>query len=237
MANLARFTSPLWDLDTFHIFDDFEADQSDLFWVDTIPDTGSAAVGDAARGIMALTPSDGSVADNDEVYLACANEVFILAASRPLYARARLQYSEANVDDANVFFGFASAVAANLLVDDGAGPRASGNIICIEKRDGETVWRLTSRNGAVVNSSLSTKTAGGANFQTLEVIVQDFDATNMQVVAKVDGEYLKDSNMQTLKHFIAIASATEMQVAAGIKNGGANLEVLNLDYIYAHQLR
>lgn len=237
MTNLARFTSALWDLDTFVVWDDFWADQSDTFWIDTVTDSGSAAVGDVARGVMVLTPSDGTVADNDEAYLASANEVFILAASRPMYARGRLQFSEANVDDANILFGFASAVAANLIVDDGAGPRASGNIVCIEKRDGETQWRLTTRNGSAVTTTLSSNTAGGASYQTLEVIVQDYDAVNMQVVAKVDGVHLRDSNNVPIRHFIAIASATEMQVCAGVKNGGANLEVLNLDYIYAHQLR
>src|SRR5204862_219566 len=77
MSNLARFTSPLVDWDTFCIADDFKDDQSDLFWIDTITDSGTALVGDAANGIMQLLPSDGTVADND-AYLRDTNGYVIV---------------------------------------------------------------------------------------------------------------------------------------------------------------
>ena len=41
---LNRFTAALWDLDTFHVFDDFWADQVDTQWVDTVTDTGTVAL-------------------------------------------------------------------------------------------------------------------------------------------------------------------------------------------------
>lgn len=238
MANLARFTGPLWDLDTFHIFDDFWMDQTDLTWVDVVTDTGTVLMNDIANGTAALTPSDGTVADNDEVYLRSANENFIFASGRPLYARCRLQFIETAAGVYNAFFGFANAIAADFIVDNGGGLRASGCIAAIEKRDGETQWRLTSRNGATVNSTLSTKTAGGAAYQVLEVIVNDFDGANMQVVGKVDGEFLRDSAGKVITHFVAIASATEMHVGLGAKLGAiTNNDLLNADYVYAHQLR
>ena len=238
MANLARYTHPLIDLDVSFVFDDFTADQSDLFFVDTITDSGSAAVGDARCGIMTLTPSDGTVADNDEAYLASANELFIFTANKPIYGRCRLQFTETAAGVYNAFFGFLNACAANALVDDGGGMRASGCIAAIVKVDGETVWRCVSRNGSTVTSTTSTTTAGGSSYQVLEIDVIDWDGVSMQVLFKVDGVYLKDTNGQVIRHTVLIASATEMQVAVGAKLGAAtNNDALLVDYIYAHQLR
>lgn len=236
--NINRFTSPLWDIDTFFVFDDFEKDQSDLWAIDTITDSGSVAIGDAANGIATLTPSDGTVADNDEVYLATPNELFLIAANRSLYARARLKFVETASGVYNAAFGFASAVAANLIVDDGAGMRASGNIVCLEKRDGETVWRLTTRNGSAATSTASTRTAGGSSYQKLEIFVKDYDGTNVWVSAKVDDEYLRDSNNLVIRHALAVASSTEMQLFAGAKLGAiTNNDTLLLDYWYGAQTR
>ena len=130
---------------TFHIFNDFEKDQADTDWIDTITDSGTVTIGDAASGIAALVPSDGSVADNDEAYFATANELFLVNTTRSLYFRALIQFTEANTDDANIAVGFQNAVAANTLVDDGAGLRTTGNWFSIFKVDGETVWRANCR--------------------------------------------------------------------------------------------
>jgi hypothetical protein len=238
MPLLNRETAPLWDLDTFFVFDDFWGDQTDLFWIDTITDLGSAAVGDASRGIITLTPSDGTVADNDEVYLASANQLFIFAASRPLYARSRLQFTETAAGIYNAFFGFMSGVAADAIVDNGGGMRASGSLAVIHKIDGETVWRCTTRNGSSTTTTVSTTTAGGAAFQELEVIGQDTDGVNFTFTFKVNGVYLRDANGLVIRHSVPIASASIMAAAAGAKLGAiTNNDTLNIDYIYAAQHR
>lgn len=238
MANLARYTHPLVDLDVSWIYDDFTSDQSDLFFVDTITDTGSAAVGDARKGIMVLTPSDGTVADNDEVYLASANELFIFLAGKPIYGKCSLQFTETTAGVYNCFFGFQNAVAANSLVDDGGSMRASGCCVAIVKLDGEQYWRAYSRNGSTVTSTLSTTSSTSSDYQVLEIDVIDWDGVSMQCLFKVNGSYLKDSSGAVIKHTVLIASATEMQVALGAKLGAAtNNDFLNVDYIYAHQLR
>jgi hypothetical protein len=243
MSNLARFVSPQMDLDTFFISDDFAWDQTDLSWVDTITDSGTALVGDAANGIMVLLPSDGSVVDNDEVYLATPNEVFLVAVGRELYFRARIQFTEGNTDDANVAMGFQSAVAANSIVDDGAGLRVTGNMFAIYKVDGGTVWRCGSRNGSGATSanvvdSVSTTTAGGAAYQVLEIFVKDWDGVNSEILFKVDGLYLRDTNGLVIRHTMAIASSTEMQAFFGMKNGASTtVETLNIDQVFASQSR
>jgi hypothetical protein len=93
-------------------------------------------------------------------------------------------------------FGFANAPAANLIVDDGGGLRASGSILAIEKRDGETAWRLTTRNGSTVTSTLSTQTAVMASgvYQVVEVEAEDVGNGTLVCTARVNGRLLTDSN-------------------------------------------
>jgi hypothetical protein len=235
VANINRFTGPLWDLDTFYLFDDFANEILANNWVTTVVGTTpTAAVGDAAGGVLALTTT---ATDNDEVNIESANELFIFAAGRPIYGRCRLQYSEAATDDANVGFGFMDAVGAEALADNGGGIAASKDFLAIYKIDGETVWTAASGNGANRTVTKSTKTAGGTAYQELEITAADWDGVSMMVTFKVDGEYLKDANGNVIRQTVLIASATEMSVWAAAKAGGSNIETVLVDYIYAAQKR
>lgn len=238
MANLVKphpFAVDPW---YFHIFSDFtNEDQLDAIGVDTITDVGTVTIGDAVGGILALVPSDATVVDNDEAYFATPNEVFKFAAGKPLFAVAYLQFSEAATNAANVAFGVANAVAADLLVDNGAGLRVTGSYAALVKVDGETVWRCISRNGSTLNSTTSATTAGGSAYQHLEIEVVDRDSLNCTVVFKVDRHYCRDTNGVIIKHTLPLASATEMQMFVGVKNGSASLETLNVDWWSCSQTR
>jgi hypothetical protein len=240
MPLLNRFTDSLWNLDTFHLLEDFWADQSDLFFVDTVTDSGSVAINDAVGGIATLTPSDGTVGDNDEVYFFTANELFLFLANRNIYGRCRLSFTETASGVYNAMFGFANAPAANLIVDDGGGLRASGSILAIEKRDGETTWRLTTRNGSTVTSTLSTQTAVMASgvYQIVEVEAEDVGNGTLVCTGRVNGRLLTDSNGLIIRHSVLITGATEMALGVGAKLGAAtNNDVLLVDYIYGAQGR
>lgn len=154
-----------------------------------------------------------------------------------MYAKARIQFTEANTDDANIFFGFGSAIAANFIVDNGAGMRTSGDVFGIYKTDGSTVWKcITQTNGTAVTTT-STTTAGGSSYQKLEIELADHNSTTGYATFKVDNEYLKDSNGNIIRHAVLYASATEMQVGFGVKNGDTNAETLNVDWVVAVQQR
>lgn len=237
MSNLARYTQRLFDLDTVSVFDDFINDIDSTQWTATLTDSGTATVGDAKNGILPLVCSDGSVGDNDEANLCSANELFIFTAGKPIYGRCKLQFSEANTDDANVGFGFCNAAAANTLLDNGGGVKVSGSCAAIYKIDGSNVWKCVTSTNGTSTVSTSITTAGGSSYQVLEINIEDYSSTQMQATFLVDGKYLKDSNNIVIKHFVTIASATEMNVFVGAKNGDTNLETLNVDYIYASQLR
>jgi hypothetical protein len=238
MPNLNRFTRPLWDTDTFFVFDDFQKTLVAGEWVATLTDLGTAAVGDATRGILTVTPADATVADNDEAYVASAKQLFLFAAGRPLYGRCRLQFTETAAGIYNAFFGFVSGVGADTLVDNGGGMRASGCVLAIYKVDGETVWRAVARNGSTATVSQSTKAAGGAAYQDLDIIAESPDQVNLTVTYKVDGEYLKDANGLVIRHSVPIASASIMSLAFGAKLGAiTNNDTLNVDLAYGAQRR
>lgn len=222
---------------TVGLFDDFAWYVTAHLWTTVVSDSGTIAVGDAAKGVIVLTPSDGTVADNDEAYLKSTAEVFLVAANKPIVGEAKLQFTEANTDDANVFFGFADAIAANLIVDNG-GMKTSGSMFGIFKQDGSNVWKCISSISSSQTISTSTTTAGGSAYQTLRVEIQPINSTTAEVTFYVDGQQLLDSStLKPIKHTITYTGATEMQIGAGVKNGDTNLETLNIDYIAAEMLR
>jgi hypothetical protein len=232
--NLNRYTDALRNVDTMHVFDHFTSDQSDLYGIDTVTDSGTVAIGDDVGGVVTLTPSDGTVADNDEAYLATPNELFKFGTNRAIYGTARVKFTEVTATIANVAFGFQNAVGANSLVDDGAGPKTSGSTLAIFKVDGGAVWKCASACNGTATTSTSTAAATAATWYVLEIICEDWDGVSMKVTFKVDGQYLKDSTTsEIIRHTVAIASATEMQMFAGIKLGAiTNNDTLLVDYWY-----
>ena len=236
--NISRFTQPLRDLDTFYIWNDFDRDQADTDAVDTITDSGSVVMGDAAAGTVVLTPSDGTVVDNDEAYLATPNENFIFAAGKPIYGRCRLKFVETTATIYNVAFGFQNAVGANSIIDDTGLPKCTGSTLAIYKTDGSGVWKVCSACAGTATHTTSTTVAVTATYYELEIICGDWDGTSMQVSFKVDGNYLKDSNGNIIRHTVAIASATEMQMFVGCKLGAnTNNDTTTVDYWFGSQLR
>src|SRR5262249_25012313 len=103
--------------------------------------------------------------------------------------------------------------------------------------DGETVWRCVSSKGTTQTITQSTKSAGGTTPQTLRVEVQPVDGSSAEVTFYVDDEPLKDTSGSVIKHTVAYASAAAMQAGVCAKAGGANSEVVNVDYLSAYQLR
>jgi hypothetical protein len=181
------------------------------------------------------------VADNDEAYVESANEVFKFAADKPLLFESRVQFTEANTDDANVLVGLMDAVGANSLQDNGAGPPASYSGAVFFKVDGGTVWQTETSNSTtqttneltaanVNNLAKRAVTAGGAAYQTLRIECMPYSATNAYVSFFVDG-------VLCAQHDYIFTSATEMQIVFGVKNGGANNETLNVDYVSCTQSR
>ena len=232
MANFANTPADLENADhSLGVFDDFSWFVTAHNWTSTLTDSGTASV-TAGTTDLSLAASDGTVADNDEAYVATTNAAFLPAAGKNLKLFARAKFTEANTDDANIAIGFASSVAANLIVDDGAGLRASGTVFAIYKVDGGTAWTCVSRNGSTVYTNTSSKSSTSTAYQTFCVEFEERLSTTGSVVFRVDGELLRDATTgQTIRHTILYSGLSNCQAFAGVKNGGANLETLHVDYI------
>lgn len=217
--------------------DDFDHFVTADRWTVTATNGGGATVSDAVGGRITLDTSDSTAADNDETYLHTTTELFLLAANKPLTFTARIQYSEAATDDANVLAGVMDAVAADSIQDNGAGPDGTFDGAVIYKVDGGTVWRFMTSNATTQTDSISTTTAGGSSFQELTIQIRHQDASNCSCVPLVDGVQLKDSNGNLIEHTIAYSGLAEMAAVVGVKNGGANEETVVIDYISCHQKR
>jgi hypothetical protein len=217
---------------------DFEEFVSGDKFTDTSADAGATiAASDAAGGVAVLTT--GAV-DNNEAYLLSTSEIFLIALDKPILASCRLKYSEANTNAANVAFGLMNAVAANSIVDNGAGLQSSYSGATFYKVDGGLNWKVeasvaTTRYGAVELTAANSldkvaKVAASTAYQWLDIEIIPFSSTQAKVNFYID-EVLVQSVTMTY------TSATEMMVFVGVKAGSGSSEVVNVDYLGAWQKR
>jgi hypothetical protein len=232
--NLNRFTAGLMDLDTPYVSNHFTSSiLTTLDVATTLTDTGTAAVGAGSGGFITITPSDGTVADNDEAYIATPNSVFKFGTNRGIFGKCRLKFTETAATIYNVGFGFMNSVGADTLIDNGGGPKLSGSTLAIYKTDGSGVWKAAVACNGVAQTGTSTTVAVGATWYVLEIECLDYDGVNMNVTFKVDGSFLKDSNSAVIRFLVPIASATDMSMWAGAKLGAAtNNDTTLVDYWY-----
>lgn len=221
------------------LVDDFLWYVTAHLWTTVATDSGSVAHGDAACGVITLTPSDGTVTDNDEAYIKSTCEVFKIAAGRVIEGECLLKFTEGATDDVNVGFFFQNAIGANSILDDGAGLKVSGDTFGIYKVDGGLVWRCVSCVNGVSTVSVSGKLSTSSSYQRLGIRIADVDGSTCEVHFLADGQPLLDgTTRRPIVHTVAIASATEMQVGAGVKNGAdTTAEALLIDYLGAWQTR
>lgn len=220
----------------FSLFDDFTYYTDADLWTKLAADvTPSATVAHEGPGRSRVVITTGAL-DNHEAGLFTTNELFKFLANKSIVGEGLIQYTEAATDDANVAFGFADAMGANLITDNGAGITATDGVL-IYKTDGSTVWKFhTEINGAELDST-STTTAGGAAAQQLRIDVLPRSATEFECRPFVDGVQLKDANGKPIMHVVTLGTATDMDFGVYAKSGGASGEVVNVDYLYAAQLR
>lgn len=217
----------------FSHFDEFVS--ADKF-TDTSGDSGAAVANvDAAGGVVTLTTG---ATDNNECYLLSTKELFLFAANKPLVVCARLKYTEANTDDANVAFGLMNAVGADSILDNGGGMKASYSGAVFYKIDGGTLWNVetsiaTTRTGNALLSAANSldkiaHTAGSTAYQNLEIESIPYSSTNHRVNFYIDGAHVYSIDQ-------VYTSVTEMMVFVGVKAGDTNSEVVSVDYLGGYQ--
>lgn len=233
MSKLLHMARDFFERGQFTIWDDFAYYTSAETWTNLAADGGVTAFAhsDAVGGVIV---GQTAATNNNEIGIFTTAECFLLAADRPLYGCALLQWTEANTDDANVAFGFADAAGANLLSDDGGGDNINSTGILIFKVDGETTWRVAAENNGTIRETLSTKSSSSTAYQLLEIFGHSVNGTDYEFTYYVDGlPLLADGTNRPITHTLAYASATEMDFGAYIKAGSANNETLNIDFLGA----
>jgi hypothetical protein len=189
------------------------------------PTTLTAAAG-YMGGVCSLPCSDGSVADNDEIYLGSEAKNWILQAGKDLWFEARIKFTEANLDDANIIVGLSTLYNANILVDNGAGPAADYDGIVFFKVDGGTVWQGETSVATAQNTDASLATRRSGVWQRLGFHVA---GGTTRVDFYIDGSVVGSS--------AASLPTAAMGLLLGAKNGDVNLETLYVDYVKIVQLR
>jgi hypothetical protein len=221
--------------------DDFDhivtADRFTTLVADT---TATAVVGDAAGGILTLFTD---ATDNNEVAVRSTKELWKIVDAKPIEFRCRLQYSEANTDDANVMCGLMDAVGANAMVDNGAGPKTSYSGAVLYKVDGGTKWVFQTSLAATQTSTTTETTAGGSSYHAIRIVINPISSTVAEAIPYIDTaggncpQQMRDANGVPIRHTITYASATEMNCFVYAKAGSANAESVLVDYLGAYQKR
>jgi len=219
------------------LFDDFLWYISPHVWTSLATDGGTsvAAGTSAAAGTVILTTG---ATDNNEAAIATTNKPYLFASEKTMRFEANSQYAEAATSACNMCAGFSSVMnTANMMLDDGAGPAASFSGAIIYKVDGGTVWRFRTSIGSTNIDTISQHTAGGSTAQVLSVEVRTGSYGYVEAVPFLNGLQMLDANNKPIKHTFVTTSAAAMQAGVYVKAGGANSEVVTVDYLAVDILR
>lgn len=205
-------------------FDDF-VKYNTTFDYAVVEDAGATEadkITDANGGVLQIG-CDGD--DEDECYISSIAEIFKFQTNKKLYFEAYVKLTEANVDDANIIIGLSDIVAADSLLDAGAGPMASYDGAVFFKVDGGTVWQFETSNAGtqVTNSNVGAFT--DATWTRLSFLYDYNDGVTAIVTPYIDGV------AGTAKNLV-IAGLEEMHLLMGVKAGGINEEALLVDYAH-----
>lgn len=210
----------IWEEDFFHYI------TAENGLTSTISNSGTCAVGAGTGGILVITPSDGTVVDNDESYVGGTNASIALAAGKALWFEARVKFTEANTDDANIITGLSTVYGADTLLDDGAGPPVNYDGIVFFKVDGGTVWQAETSSGDGTQTTIAdvgTRVSG--SYTRLGFVADGTDS----VTFYIDGVAVGTTT--------ATLPDTNMRPVFGSKNGLTNNEILYVDWFRIAQLR
>jgi hypothetical protein len=194
-------------------------------WLEALNDgaSGTNTLNDARGGTYSVVTA---AADNDYHLVSSKSEAYKIEAGKPIRAGVRLRLTEANVDDANIWFGFTDTLTTGGVLDNGGGPLASYDGVLFFKVDNGTVWQFETSNAGTQQTSTNVGAFTSAAWTTLEIEIDTPGPSDTTAVVK---GYLNDVLVAT--HRLTIAGLDEMHFVCGVKAGGASAETLVLDWI------
>jgi len=235
--------------DTYFVFDDFDHYVTADTWTTTATNSGTIAVSDGVAGVVKINPSDGTEVDNDETYLKGTTEMFKFATDKPLLFAAKVRPVATTIASINLFVGLKDAVAADSILDDGAGPAASYSGACFAKLDAGTKWVCESSLAGTQTTVTTDHTVGTGAWDILVIETKPVSSTITEVHfysadMETDGSFsLKEVGKTTSGDYLVAqtlthTSATEMEICLGCKAGASSDgEYLDVDWVYCAQKR
>lgn len=225
-------------------FDDFYTYVSADLWT-LVTETGStAAVGDAAGGVLTLT-GDGT--DNDVAAIATTHQTFLVADGKPIIAQARINWTEVATNQGMAFFGLAQEADAAILADDSGAPVGTLDGALIYNPAATLNWSVVSSNATAQTITQTDHSHVSATWVTLRIEIVPVTSTAAEVTYWIDPsggidlyqmrENGSNPRSPAIKHNLTITGLLEMNVIVGIKNGTGVAETLLVDYVQAWQKR
>lgn len=219
--------------------DDFQWFISPHLWTSTLTDSGGVTVNTTHAGGILITPSDGTVADNDEAYVGWTTKSIVFTNQKPVVVEFRINFTEANTSAQNVAVGLCSTTAANALLDDGGGPPGSYTGLLLFKTDGSTTWNAESSVGSTQTTTTlnatnsldkTLHTAGGTTDQTLRIEFLPYSSTKAEVLFYID-------DVLVASHDYVYTSAVAVSPVILHKQGSSTGETLSVRYAAWEYLR
>lgn len=230
------------------IFDEFLSYTDAQLWTKLAADATATVAHEGTAGGKSRLKLFTDTTDNNECAVKLTNKMLKFLASKEIVLEGLIQYAEANTNTANVAFGSADAIGANLIADNGGAIAVTDGLL-IYKKDGDTVWSFhTEINGAGDsgsmgysssgwNESTSTTTAGGSNAQLLRIDLKPISATVFQARPYVDGKQLVTTSGVPIMHQVVLGTSIDQTFGVYAKTGAGNAENIYVDYLLADFVR
>lgn len=241
----------------YYFHDDFEYFASGNQWTDQLTNSSAPVVSTGLEdGVLVMT---NTTATNDAAFIYTTTKNYLWAATSLPGGTAQpcagithmceclIQFTEANTNNANIWFGFSSLQTVAQLVNASAGPAVSFTGAGIYKQGGSLGWKTISSQSTTqnLNTAANFATAGQTGYQRLRVQVEIINAV-AEITYWIDqGSGMVQCTTSTgrpgqnyIKDYITLSSPAAMAFGIGVKTGATGTaEVLNVDYMAAWKIR
>ena len=215
----------------------------DLYWESGFWNTVEGDTGSVVTSSSSATNGEEAIAtasDNEEAYF-YTDENYKYILNKPFMLVVRAKFTEVDTSAHNAFIGFMDGVAANALVDNGGGPKATFDGCGFYKIDGETKWHFITSDATTKIDTTLDLTFGPGDHQTFAILVEPYSSTNYKATPFVDtegGNALQmiaengaSARAPLVSHDATYTTPTDMAVMIGVKQGGATGTASRIDLV------
>lgn len=221
-------------------FEGFLTAQSGASWTVTTAVDGTVVQNDAAGGTITISNATSTIGDNEDCYLSRKGNSFLFAADKPLVFEAGVNFSQVSTNTCNVVVGLTDTVAANLMVDNGAGPKASGTFLLFYTYDGSVNWNIGASIGA---TQTKVELTAANSLDKIAKVAASTTVTRLRIefrpktATKADVHFLINGVLAYKLVDWVFTSAVVAQPVIGIKGGTAAPAQVTADWCYCYQKR